>query len=72
MSGRSCSVAWSVFFSSDGVAREKALDRPEAEVVAALGERLTHLFKGDVGCLLEQRQDQGLAGVDTTGPPVAA
>jgi hypothetical protein len=54
------------------MARKKALYRPEAKVVAPLGERLTHLFKGDVGRLLEQRQDQGLAGVDTTGPPVAA
>ena len=53
------------------MAREKALNRPKAKVVALPGERLAHLFKGDVGGLLEQRQDQGLAGVDTTGPTVA-
>jgi hypothetical protein len=54
------------------VAREEAPDRAEAERQTLLAQRLTQRLDGDVGRLLQHREDGRRVGLDPTGFAVAA
>ena len=72
MSGRSCSDAWRVFFSSDGVTHKAALSRAETKAVTMEVQGFPQLLGGEVGRLLEQRSDQTLQASirpDQRSPP---
>jgi hypothetical protein len=70
-SGRSCSMAWPVFFARDAVAAKEPLDRAVAEPVTLRTEGAAQLLDGDVGGRVQQVLDQLALRFDPPGPAVA-
>jgi hypothetical protein len=66
MSGRSCSLAWAVFFPGNAVAVEEAPQRANAKAVAPLSQLRLKLLEGDVAGLIDDRQDQLLVRNDAS------
>jgi hypothetical protein len=72
MSGRSCSLAWTVFFPDDVVGVEDARQRADAEAVFAFRELHLKLLQCDVAGLFDKREDQALVRINARRPAVAA
>ncbi len=71
-SGRSCSIAWPVFFTRDAVTIEEPPDRADPDQCAAFGELPLDLGQCDVALLLDQREDEAGMRFDPAQEPVAA
>jgi hypothetical protein len=56
MSGRSCSIAWPVFFPRDGVAREEPVQRRVRHRQTDAGERHAKFVERNVPVRLPQSQ----------------
>ena len=62
--GRSCSVAWAVFFTRDLVTLEEAADRAIAKGQALFAQAMTQFLDGDIGRCLEQSHDRRLMAIN--------
>ena len=71
-SGRSCSVAWPVFFTRDPVPGEEAPQRGDAGAHAALGQHYPQLRQRRIGLLLDSFQDEGCMVLDLRRPTITA
>src|SRR5215204_4437475 len=71
-SGRSCSVAWAVFFARDLMALEEAADHAIAKGQALFAQAMTQFLDGDIGRRLEQSHDRRPMGINPVRLAVSA